>query len=135
MGREKENNLITKSLEYSKEIVHLYRRLTKRGIEKEILNQLLRSATSVGANITEAQGGFSDNDYLSKVHIAYKELLESTYWLELLFGTGDISKSDFEGLQIKSDEIAKILYTIIKNVRNKTNNYLKVQSQKPISKL
>jgi four helix bundle protein len=119
------NNVQLKSIEFAKEIVLLYRRLIKSGKEKEILNQLIRSATSVGANISEAQGGFSDSDYLSKIHIAYKELLETKYWLDLLYETKDILEDEHRILTEKSDEISKILYTIIKNVRDKTKNSYK----------
>jgi len=87
---KKKDNLSEKSILFSKDIVLLYRVLDKKGLEKELLKQFLRSGTSVGANIAESKGSISEADYYSKIHIAYKELLETKYWINLLLATNDI---------------------------------------------
>jgi len=110
------NNLYVKALDLSKEIVLTFRELTKKGVEKELLNQLLRSTTSIGANIAEAQGSISENDYLTKIHIAYKESLETRFWLELILRTEDLNEKRYEDLESLLTEIQKILYSMIKGI-------------------
>jgi four helix bundle protein len=116
---ERRNNLYDKALELAKEIIITYRDFEKRGIEKEGSKQFLRSGTSVGANISEAQGSVSEADYISKIHIAYKELLETQYWIELLTSLNDINEQNSKKLNEMTLELSKILYTIMKNIRNK----------------
>lgn len=116
---DRKNNLYDKALDFSKEIIFLYRDLEKKGFEKELSKQLLKSSTSVGANIAEAQGSISEADYLSKIHMAYKELLESQYWLELLTYTKDIEEEKGTTIELMISELSKILYSIMKNIRNK----------------
>ena len=79
--------------------------------------QLLRSGTSVGANLSEANGAISKADFSSKVSIAYKECLETKYWLDLLKDTGYISEERHETLFGAADELAKILFSILKTTR------------------
>lgn len=119
IGVDKRNNLYDKAIDFGKEIILFYRDSKKKGLECEISKQFLRSGTSIGANIAEAQGSVSDNDYLSKIHIAYKELLETRYWFDLLNLTGDIKEVDYKKFIDKLNELSKILYTIIKNIRSK----------------
>jgi len=113
------NNLYQKALEFSKELVIVYRELSKKGTEKELLNQVLRCGTSIGANISEAQGSISENDYLAKIHIAFKEALETRFWIELLFKTGDLTSDKYEILESILTEIQKILYSMIKGINIK----------------
>jgi len=121
IGGEKRNNLYEKVLEFGKNIVLLHRELKQKNIENEIICQLLRSGTSVGANISEAQGSLSDNDYIAKIHIAYKELNETKYWIDLLNQTEDIKNEEYERYNNYITELSKIIYTIIKNFRLKHN--------------
>ena len=116
---DRKNNLYNKSIEFSKSVILLYREFEKDKLEKELSKQLLRSGTAVGANISEAQGSISEADYVSKIHIAYKELLETQYWVELLTETCDINKKTNENMLNMINELSKILYTIIKNIRSK----------------
>ncbi len=113
------NNLYQKALEFSKELVFTHRELTKKGIEKELLNQVLRSGTSIGANIAVAQGSISENDYLAKIHIAFKEALETRFWIELLYKTEDLESKRFEVLESLLTEIQKILYSMIRGINIK----------------
>ena len=113
------NNLYQKALDFSKEVVMLNRELLKKGVEKELSNQVLRCGTSIGANISEAQGSISENDYLSKIHIAYKEALETRFWIDLLIKTEDINSERFNQLDGYLTELLKILYSIIKSINIK----------------
>jgi four helix bundle protein len=119
VGGEKRNNLYDKALEFAKSIVLLYREAEKNGVERELTKQFLRSGTSIGANVAEAQGSISESDYIAKIHIAYKELIETGYWLELLFNLNNISEKDYLKINEMYIELSKIIYTIIKNIRSK----------------
>ncbi|WP_310586780.1 four helix bundle protein [Runella salmonicolor] len=79
--------------------------------------QLLRSGTSIGANIAEANGAISKSDFSAKMSIAYKECLETKYWLSLLKDTGYIEQKAFESIYNDADELAKILFSILKTTR------------------
>ena len=77
-----------KAKEFAKKIVFLCRDMKSNHKESVLISQLLRSATSIGANLHEAQYAQSTNDFISKFEIAQKECYETEYWLELLFETG-----------------------------------------------
>lgn len=93
----KENTLIEKSITFAARIIKLNHYLTKDKKEYIISKQIIRSGTSIGANINEASYGQSRADFISKMHIALKETAETEYWLRLLsiseFITEDMSKS------------------------------------------
>ena len=115
-----ENNpLQNKSYDFALLIVKLSRRLMKKQKEFILSKQLLRSGTSVGANIVEANGAISKADFSAKISIAYKECLESKYWLSILKDSGDIIDMEFKDLYNRADEIARILFVILKNTRIK----------------
>ena len=80
----KDNILIEKSVEFGARIVKLSRWLMKEKHEGVLSKQLLRSGTSIGANINEAQFGNSKADFISKLHISLKEAAETEYWLRIL---------------------------------------------------
>ena len=88
----KENILIDKSVVFSARIVKLYQHLLKNQKETVISKQIVRSGTSIGANINEANYGHSKADFLSKIHIALKETAETEYWIKLLFMSEYIDK-------------------------------------------
>jgi four helix bundle protein len=79
----------------------------------------MKSGTSIGANLAEGNGAISKNDFSAKGSISYKECLETKYWLSLMKDTNYISKEQFESLYKDADEIAKILFTILKTTRIK----------------
>lgn len=114
--------MITNSLVYEKaysfaiRIVNAYKFLKDKQ-EFVLSKQLLRAGTSVGANIAEANGAISDSDFSAKISIAYKEILETKYWLSLLKDTGYISPYTFNDMHEDADEIAKMLYSILKITR------------------
>lgn len=113
-----ENNpLQNKSYDFALLIVKLSRRLMKKNREFVLSKQLMRSGTSVGANIVEANGAISKADFSAKMSIAYKESLETKYWLYLLKDIGVILEKEFNDLYTKIDEISKILFSILKITR------------------
>lgn len=93
---EKENVVYEKAYEFAIRIVRAYQFLTKERIEFVLSKQLLRSGTSIGANITEANGAISKADFSNKISIAYKESLETKYWLSLMKDSGLIDDSIFK---------------------------------------
>ena len=108
-----------KSKAFAKDIVFLCRALKQNGVESALTNQLLRSATSVGANIHEAQYSQGTKDFISKFEIALKECNESEYWLELLFETNSISKTDFDDFQKKCIELRRMLVSSVTTLKNR----------------
>ena len=111
--------LRTKSKDFAKDIVFLCRKLKQNGTEGALINQLLRSGTSVGANIHEAQYAQGTKDFISKLEIALKECNESEYWLELLHDTNGILDEDFEFFQKNCIELRRMLVSSITTLKNK----------------
>ena len=114
---------IVKSLVYEKaykfaiRIVNAHKYLTQEQKEYILSKQLIRSGTSIGANIAEANGAISQADFSAKMSIAYKECLETKYWLSLLKDTGYITEKAFNSIYDDADEIGKILFSILKKTR------------------
>ena len=84
--------------------------------------QLLRSGTSIGANVAEALCGISKKDFLAKMYIAFKECVETQYWLELLSETDFLSNTEFESLNNDCEELRKILSSITKSTGESLNS-------------
>ena len=89
----------------------------KSGISRTLANQLLRSGTSVGANLEESKGGQSRADYLSKVSIALKEARETRYWLRLLVATDIIPEPQLAPMLDESNQLVAIMTTIVKKLK------------------
>ena len=115
----KENVVYEKAYDFAKLIVHCYQDILGDKKEFVLSKQLLRSGTSIGANISEANGAISKADFSSKISIAYKECLETKYWLSLLKDTGYINEERYDSLHKAADELAKILFSILKTTRIK----------------
>lgn len=115
---EKENIIKNKSFAFAIEIVTLYKVLTERK-EFVLSKQLLRSGTSIGANIRESEHAQSKADFIHKLSIALKEANETDYWLDLLYETKYVSESDFQLIKPKVIEILKILVSIINTSKGK----------------
>lgn len=116
----KQDNIIQqKSFAFAIRIVNLYKFLTIEKKEFVLSKQLLRSGTSVGANIEESIGGQSDKDFLSKISIAYKEARESMYWLKLLHATDYLTNEQAESLLSDAEEICRIIGKIQITLKNK----------------
>ena len=104
----------SKSFEFAVRIVKLYRYFCDEKKEYVLSKQLLRSGTSIGANVSEAQRGQSKNDFYSKYAIALKEANETYYWLRLLYKTEYITENQFKSLEQDVLEIGNILGAICK---------------------
>lgn len=107
-----------KSYKFSLRIISLYKYLCETKSEFTLSKQILRSGTSIGANIEEALGGQSKKDFLSKISISYKECRESHYWLRLLKDSGYIEERLANSLILDSEELSKILSSIILTTKN-----------------
>ena len=107
-----------KSKSLAVKIVNLYKMLCSEKKEYVMAKQVLRSGTSIGANLAEAGFAFSTRDYVSKKSIALKECAETLFWLELLYETGFLDQELYEDLQSECTEILKILCSSIKTLRN-----------------
>lgn len=107
-----------RSFSFAVRVVKLCQHLEKQdSTSRTLANQLLRSATSVGANIEEAQAGQSKADFIAKMSIARKESRESLYWLRLLDATEIIEPNKLTDINQEADEIVRILTTIVKNAQ------------------
>lgn len=108
--------LLEKSLDFSAKIVLFYEDFSKSKKDTTIAKQLLRSATSIGANLNEAVYGNSKADFISKLHISLKETGESIYWLTLLKRT-NIFDYDYETLLSLAEEIKRMLIASINTAK------------------
>ena len=113
--KEKDNVIRHKSFEFSVWIVNLFKILYYERNEKILSKQLLRSGTSIGANIEEGIAAFSKKEFIYKLQISYKEANESFYWIKLLYRTNYINDVEFESLKLNIEEIIKLLTSIIKS--------------------
>ena len=111
-----ESPLINKSLEFATQIVLFYEEYVKSKRDTTIVKQLLRSATSVGANINEAIYGNSKPDFIAKLHISLKEVSESVYWLTLLRNT-KLFEYDYDNSIMLAEEIKKMLISSINTAK------------------
>lgn len=118
----KDGNIIQeKSYAFALRVVKLSRHLTEEKKEYVLSKQLLRSGTSVGANIEEAIGGQSEKDFFAKLTISYKEARESKYWLRLLRDSNYLTPAQAHSLLTDIEEILKITGSILKTLRNKNS--------------
>ncbi len=112
-------------MRFSVRIVKLRRYLCLEKKEYTISDQILRSGTSIGANIAEAEYAASDRDMLSKLQIALKETAETSYWLELLFRTGYLSDKAYVSLITDCDELRRILAASTRTLTKKVQQSAK----------
>ena len=106
-----------KSEDFAVRVVGLYKYLCDEKKEYVLSNQLLRAGTSIGANIAEANGAFSKNDFVAKMQIAFKECLETQYWLQLLNKTNFINTKEYQSIITDCYEIGKLLSSILKKAK------------------
>ena len=115
----KDNILIDKSIDFGARIVKLHRYLVKTKHETVISKQILRSGTSVGANINEAQYGNSKADFIAKLHIALKETAETEYWLHILQKSDYLDDNLSASLLNDCLEIKRILIASVNTAKEK----------------
>ncbi|NLX01416.1 MAG: four helix bundle protein [Syntrophomonadaceae bacterium] len=109
-----ENVIVEKSKAFALRMIKLYNFLSDEKHEYIMSKQLLRSGTSIGANVKEAIRGQSKADFYAKLNISLKEASETEYWLELLHESGYINKTAFESVYADCQEIIKLLVAITK---------------------
>ncbi|HAQ02676.1 TPA: four helix bundle protein [Candidatus Nomurabacteria bacterium] len=115
----KGNNIIReKSYSFSLKIIKIYQELTQEKKEFILSKQLIRSGTSIGANIEESTGAQSKNDFIAKLSISYKETWETLYWLRLLTDSGFLNKKQSDILIFDCEELLKILGAILKTSKS-----------------
>ena len=112
--------LLDKSLEFASQVVLFYEEFTKSKKDTTIAKQLLRSATSIGANINEAVYGNSKADFIAKLHISLKETGESIYWLSLLNRTS-VFEYNYDSLLSQAEEIKRMLIASINTAKGNRN--------------
>lgn len=108
-----------RSKDFAKKIIFLCREMRVEHREGVLINQLLRSATSIGANLHEAQYAQGSKDFISKLEIAQKECYETEYWLELLFETGCISETEYKPIQNECGAIRRMLISSLNTIKSK----------------
>ncbi len=115
------NIIKEKSYQFSVQIVEVYIVLSKEKKEYVLSKQLLRSGTSIGANVEEAIAGSSVKDFINKLTIANKEARETSYWLNLLMDTGYLKNDQYNGLKYSCLELRRLLSSIIISTKKKHN--------------
>ena len=115
---KKENVIREKSFKFAVRAINLYKVLCNERKEFILSKQLLRSGTSIGANVREALNAESNADYVHKLAIAQKECDETCYWLELLHETGFINETEFFSIDNDASELLKIIRSIILSSKN-----------------
>ncbi len=113
----KENILLEKSIEFASHIIKLHKYLLKTHKETIISKQIIRSSTSIGANISEANYGQSRADFISKLHIALKETAETEYWLRLLYRSEYIDQSTANTLMAECLDLKRLLIASINTAK------------------
>jgi four helix bundle protein len=108
-----------KAKEFAKNVVFLCRNMKAEHKEAVLINQLLRSGSSIGANIHEAQYAQGTNDFISKLEIAQKECYETEYWLELLYETNRMEEEKYKKMQNECGAIRRMLISSLKTVKSK----------------
>ena len=117
----KENVILVKSRAFGIRMVKMYQYLRRTKQEYVLSKQVLRSGTSIGANVTEAQRGQSSADFYSKMCIAQKEAKETEYWLRLLYEGECLSDREFESITRDLNEVLSLLHAICKKTRSNLN--------------
>lgn len=121
--------IVKKSKDFALRIINMYNYLCAEKREYVMSKQILRSGTSIGANVREGVRGQTKPDFIAKMSVAQKEAEETCYWLELLYESGYINKSIFESMYRDNLEINRILASIILTARQNLKNQLKPKAE------
>jgi four helix bundle protein len=113
MMSKNKNILQEKSFLFAIRIIKLYQYLVSNKKEFVLSKQLLRSGTSIGASIREAQNAESKADFIHKLSVAQKECDETIYWLELINSTGYINEKEFKSISVEANELLKMIRSAI----------------------
>lgn len=122
MDKIKKDSVRDKSYAFALRMIQMYQHLTKDKQEFILSKQVLRSGTSIGANIEEASGAQSNKDFLAKMTIAYKEARETHYWLRLLHDSGYFTENAAISILNDCEELLKMLASIKKTTQSRLNS-------------
>ena len=111
--------MLEKSEAFAGRVVRLNQYLITQKHEFVISKQILRSGTSIGANVMESRNAQSTADFIHKLNIALKEADETTYWIKNLYNGGFINKKEYESIFKDAEELVKILVSSIKTLKKK----------------
>ena len=126
---EQENVIMKKSKAFALRIIKMYKYLCGEKREYVMSKQVLRSGTSIGANVREAIRGQTKPDFIAKMSVAQKEAEETCYWLELLYESGYLSRTIYESMYRDNLEINRILASIIITARQNLKRQLKPKTE------
>lgn len=115
---EKEKTVKFKSKKFAVRIVNLYKYLCNDKNEYVLSKQILRSGTSIGANVAESECAISKKDFVAKIYIALKECAETIYWLDLLFDTDYLSNEEYQSMIADCEELRKMLSSTTKTLNS-----------------
>jgi four helix bundle protein len=116
------NIIAEKSSSFAVRVVNLTRFLKNNKVEAILINQLLRSGTSIAANVHEASASLTRKEFSAKLSISLKEARETNYWLKLLFDSKTISEKEYKSISDDCNELEKILFAILKTLKNNPSN-------------
>ena len=119
MMKREQNILLDKSQAFAGRIIRMYRYLSTEKKEQILSKQILRSGTSIGANLTESKNAQSTADYLNKQNIALKEADETAYWIKNLYQGGYLNEKEYQSIAYDCDELIKMLVTSIKTLKGR----------------
>lgn len=114
---KKDNIVLEKSKAFSSRIIKLYNWLCEEKHEFILSKQVLRSGTSIGANLSESLGCQSTADFITKLHISLKEARETNYWIDLLHDNEYIDDKSFNSIHADIDELLKLLTSILRTTK------------------
>ncbi|MBQ4442322.1 MAG: four helix bundle protein [Bacteroidales bacterium] len=117
---ERQSIVGEKSLAFAKRVAKCYRFLLDKKKETILSKQILRSGTSIGANIREGLFAQSRKDFISKMNIALKEAGETDYWLEIIYSADYLTEVEYKSLKKDTDELIKMLSSIVKTTKENT---------------
>jgi four helix bundle protein len=118
MSTSQDNIIISKTENFADRITKMYRYLSeKHQGDKDMLKQIVRSGTSIGANVSEGQFAQTKPDFLTKMTIALKEANETRFWLKRLYAYGSLTQKEFDSIIRDSEEIISILTIITRTTR------------------
>ena len=127
------NFIYNKCVDFSIRIMNLNRYLTEEKKEYVASNQILRSGTSIGANLAEAQYGISKKDFLSKTYISLKETAETMFWLDVLYRSDYLSKKEYDSIMCDCEELKKLFMSITKTTKESLKKNKKTSNSTPNS--
>ncbi len=119
---KEDNIIVNKSFQFGLRIIKLFNHLRKNKVERDLCLQLLRSGTSIGANIEEALGGSSKKDFIHKLEIAYREARETNYWLRLFKESNLLENKIADSFINDCTELLKLLTTILKSSKTSSDS-------------